>query len=109
MEITWTERAIEKVNEQLEGREGYFLLKYETEGCGCVMSGVWNLFVESEVPDGVKLWETNVYPVYINPNHEVFLDELLIIDYTDGARTRTFQLKSPNQYLNPMMSCRIGV
>ena len=105
MEIIWTERALEKLSDQLQGRGGHFHLKYETEGCGCVMSGVWNLFVLDEVPDGMKKWETNAYPVYINENHEVFLDEKILIDYTDGAGT--FQLKSPNQYLNPMMSCRI--
>ena len=105
MDIIWTKHALEKINAELADRRGHFHLKYETEGCGCVMSGVWNLFVQKELPDGMKRWETNAYPVYINQNHEVFLDEKILIDYTDGAGT--FQLKSPNQYLNPMMSCRI--
>ena len=102
MEITWTDAALEKVKDKVTDQEGVFCLKYETEGCGCVVSGVTNLyFVKDTSPEEVK-WETNAYPVFLNKYHEIFLDDKLIIDYS--STTNSFQLKSPNQYLNPMMN-----
>ena len=102
MEIRWTDAALEKINGKLPNQEGVFCLKYETEGCGCIVSGVTNLyFVKDTSPEEVK-WETNAYPVFLNKYHEIFLDDKLIIDYS--STTNSFQLKSPNQYLNPMMN-----
>ncbi len=104
MEIKWTDNALLHMKGQVTDKEQYISLKYDVEGCGCIVSGVWHLYITDEhSPDELE-WRTNAYPVYINQNHTIFLDEEIIIDYSDQANT--FQLKSPNQMLSPNMVCK---
>jgi iron-sulfur cluster insertion protein len=49
MNITFTDKAIEKIQVKLSDSNGKQLkLKYDTEGCGCVVSGVSALWIVSE-------------------------------------------------------------
>lgn len=102
MEIRVTERAAQKIAERLQHREGYLKLKYDTEGCGCVVSGVAALWIVSDLDDDDMEVETAAGSIYVEKSKLVFLDENMIIDFSDQANC--FQLKSPNQYLNPRMS-----
>ena len=101
MHITFTEKALN----QLKGfniKNGYLKLRYETDGCGCVVSGVNALWLVDQPDDGDITIETNAHPVLVEESKQVFLDDQLTIDFSD--RTKMFLLKSPNQILTPRMS-----
>lgn len=102
MEITITEKAANKIKERRAGKSGYIKLKYETDGCGCVVSGVPTLWFVNELDDGDHEINTNAGSIYIEKSKEVFFDENMTIDFSEKANC--FQLKSPNQYINPRMS-----
>lgn len=100
MEITKT--AADKLQEKMAGKQGYLKLKYDIDGCGCAVNGVAALWLEESFSNDERLIETGNLPVYIEKYREVFFDERLILDYSQS--TGCFQLKSPNEYLNPRMS-----
>ncbi|KAA9026202.1 iron-sulfur cluster biosynthesis family protein [Niallia endozanthoxylica] len=102
MEIKITDRAAEKISEFRTEKQGLLKLKYDTEECGCVMCGVTNLWLVNQLEDDDYAVETNHDTIYVEKSKELFLDDILTIDFHDG--TNCFQLKSPNQYLNPRMS-----
>ena len=104
--ITVTPEAAERIRKRMAGRNLSLKLKYETDGCGCVVSGVTVL----ELVDGTELdpdkmlVETNEMPVIIEKTKLIFLDEELKIDYSESSQT--FRLVSPGQILNGRMSLR---
>ncbi|WP_449536845.1 iron-sulfur cluster biosynthesis family protein [Ferdinandcohnia sp. Marseille-Q9671] len=101
MKVTFTERAIEKLNSQIKNEDKKLKLKYQTEGCGCVMSGVTALWlVESEDYDDLTL-ETNYRPLLVEKSKMVFLDENMTVDVVETANC--YQLRSPNEILNPRL------
>ncbi|MFJ7754818.1 iron-sulfur cluster biosynthesis family protein [Peribacillus muralis] len=102
MYIEWTERAAGKIADKLEGQKGHLQLKYDTDGCGCVVSGVTALWLVDEVEEGTEKVETNGIPLFVEKSKMIFLDETMKIDFVPEANS--FQLKSPNQILNPRMS-----
>ncbi|WP_328103998.1 iron-sulfur cluster biosynthesis family protein [Peribacillus simplex] len=102
MYIEWTETAAEKIAHKVQGQEGYLQLKYDTDGCGCVVSGVTALWWVNEPEEGTEKVETNGIPLYVEKSKMIFLDEVMKIDFVPEANS--FQLKSPNQILNPRMS-----
>ncbi|WP_226666975.1 iron-sulfur cluster biosynthesis family protein [Metabacillus litoralis] len=103
MEITMTKEAIEQLAPIIEGNKArHMKMKYDTEGCGCVMSGVTALWLVNEVEeDDVKI-ETNYIPLFVEKTKMVFLDEVLTISYNKTANS--YMLKSPSQILNPRMN-----
>ncbi|WP_071395664.1 iron-sulfur cluster biosynthesis family protein [Bacillus tuaregi] len=102
MEITITARAAVKIAAFRAGKQGLLKLKYDAEECGCVMCGVTNLWLVNELEDDDYAIETQYDSIYVEKSKEVFLDDVLTIDFQEA--TNCFQLKSPNQYLNPRMS-----
>ncbi|MBS2969517.1 iron-sulfur cluster biosynthesis family protein [Metabacillus sp. KIGAM252] len=103
MNVTFTEKAIERIAPSLsENPEAHLKLKYDTEGCGCVVSGVAALWLVKETEEDDLKIETNFVPVYLEKTKLVFLDENMTVDFLESANT--FALKSPSQMLNPRMS-----
>ncbi|GLB58090.1 iron-sulfur cluster biosynthesis family protein [Cytobacillus sp. NCCP-133] len=102
MEITVTEKAAEKLSERTAGKDGFLKLKYDIDGCGCVVSGVAALWLVDELDEDDREIKINAGSIYVEKSKEVFLDETLTIGFSEKANC--FQLKSPNQYLNPRMS-----
>ncbi|TDL77071.1 iron-sulfur cluster biosynthesis family protein [Rhodococcus qingshengii] len=102
MEIMITGAATEKLNERINGREGYLKLKYDTEDCGCAVNGVIALWFVPELDTDDITFETNGRNVYIEKSKTVFFDEKMTIDFSNASNT--FQLKSPQQILNGYMS-----
>jgi uncharacterized protein YqkB len=102
MNIEWTKRAEQKISEKWDGQSGYLKLKYDTEGCGCVVSGVTALWLVNELEDGDEKIETNVIPIYVERSKMIFLEDIMKIDFVPEANS--FQLKSPNGILNPRMA-----
>ncbi|MED4453606.1 iron-sulfur cluster biosynthesis family protein [Metabacillus fastidiosus] len=101
MEITFTKEAIEKLTDKIPSNKK-LKLKYDTDGCGCVVSGVAALWIVDEIEEDDQEVETNFVPVVIEKTKMVFLDENLTISFNETANT--FMLTSPSQILNPRMS-----
>jgi len=102
MEISVTNLAAEKIEEMRKGKAGFLKLKYDTDECGCVMCGVTNLWLVSELEEDDYKIETNHGGIYMEKSKEVFFEENMTIDFNE--KSHCFQLKSPNQYVNPRMS-----
>lgn len=103
MEVTFTKEAIEQLTPKLNDNKNLLLkLKYDTDGCGCVMSGVTALWLVKEADQGDVKLDTNLVPLLVEKTKMVFLDEHLTISYNETANS--FMLKSPSQILNPRMS-----
>ncbi|MFC0271482.1 iron-sulfur cluster biosynthesis family protein [Metabacillus herbersteinensis] len=103
MNITFTEEAIVKIEGKFENKTTHHLkLKYDTDGCGCVVSGVPALWIVTEKDEDDELIETNYVPVLVEKSKMVFLDEQLKISFNESANS--FMLSSPAQILNPRMS-----
>jgi len=102
VEINITAAAAEKINQRIDGREGYLKLKYDTDGCGCAVNGVVALWFIPELESDDIAIETNDRTVYAEKSKTVFFDEQMKIDFSKA--TNCFQLKSPQQILNGHMS-----
>ena len=102
MKIEWTGTAEQKIEEKLNGLNGHIKLKYDTEGTGCVMNGVTALWLVDEPDSDDERIGTNGRPVYVEKSKMIFMDEQMKIDFV--PEVNSFQLKSPNQMLNPRMS-----
>lgn len=105
MELIWTEKALNEREKRLakssEKKGSYYKLQYDTEGCGCVNDGVTYLTLTDKLRDGDHEVTTNAEPVYIESRFAVYLNEKMSIDFSDAAKS--FQLKSPEQMINPRM------
>jgi uncharacterized protein YqkB len=102
MKIKITDAAAKKLQEKISGKPGRLKLKYDIDGCGCAVNGVAALWLESDRNESEIEIETSSIPIYMEKSKQVFFDEEMTIDYKETAGC--FQLKSPNEYLNPRMS-----
>jgi uncharacterized protein YqkB len=102
MEIKLTEKAIAKINEKTSGKDGFLKLKYDIDGCGCVVSGVPALWFVSDLDEDDEAIQSNDIIIYIEKSKSIFFDEQMKLDFTEMANC--FQLKSPNQIINGRMS-----
>ncbi|PLT28254.1 iron-sulfur cluster biosynthesis family protein [Peribacillus deserti] len=102
MQIEWTTEAQNKLAEKMRGRSGFLKLKYDTEGCGCVVSGVTALWLESDLTTGEEVVITNAGPLYIEKSKTIFLDDRMKISYIEDSNC--FRLASPSQIINPRLN-----
>lgn len=94
MHITFSPIAVEKLAPELT--EGKLLrLLYDTEGCGCVMSGVPALQILPSPKDGDAVATGDPFAIWYQPNFEVFFEDHLTIDYSE--KNASFVLKSNSQ------------
>jgi uncharacterized protein YqkB len=100
MELTITNAALNRLQQKMQGKTGYLKLKHDTEGCGCVVSGVAALVLVDEIEANTTKIPTNGPDLYLEYNTEVFFNEKMTIDAAAGNH---FTLKSPNEMLNPAM------
>jgi uncharacterized protein YqkB len=100
--ITFTEKAIQQLTPILTESKRMLKLKYDTDGCGCLVSGVIALWLVNEADDDDIAVETNFVPVLVEKSRLVFYDDTMTIDVAEG--TSCFQLKSPGQILSPRMA-----
>ncbi|CAM3959999.1 iron-sulfur cluster biosynthesis family protein [Lederbergia lenta] len=107
IKFTITPKAAERI-EQKMGRQDLMLkLKYKTEGCGCVLSGVPTLeLIEKRALDQDEIQvETNIMPIIMEESKIIFFDDQLKIDFSNDSQS--FRLVSPSQILNGRMSCNV--
>ncbi|WP_080629180.1 MULTISPECIES: iron-sulfur cluster biosynthesis family protein [Anoxybacillus] len=100
MNVTLTKRAIEHLR-RVQGNKHVKLI-YDTDGCGCAVNGVPVLLLIDELDEHDVAIETNDVPIWMEKHQLIFFDDQMTLDVVDGAGC--FQLKSPNQILNPRMS-----
>jgi uncharacterized protein YqkB len=100
--ITFTEKAIQQLTPILTQSKRMLKLKYDTDGCGCLVDGVIALWLVDEADDDDIAVETNFVPVLVEKSRLIFYDDVMTIDVVEGKNC--FQLKSPGQILNPRMS-----
>ncbi|WP_171051716.1 iron-sulfur cluster biosynthesis family protein [Alteribacter natronophilus] len=76
-------------------------IEHDTDGCGCVVSGVARLVQLVEKPEKYETLTSDLEGVtfVMDPQVSVFFDTDIIIDHQNGR----LQLKSPNEMLNPRL------
>jgi uncharacterized protein YqkB len=95
MRITFTAAAAQALTPYIEDGRKQLKLLHDTEGCGCVVSGVPALqLIEQGGPDD-KLAQGDPLPFWYEPRHEVFFEPELRIDYNTSSGF--YSLKSDNQ------------
>ncbi|MDA7027074.1 iron-sulfur cluster biosynthesis family protein [Bacillus sp. CLL-7-23] len=103
MQLTITEQAKQVIRQATETNpDKQIQLRYDTEGCGCAVSGVPTIWLMEELFGECELLETNGIPVYIQSSQKVFFDEMMTIDY--DKKVGALMLKSPAQILSSRMS-----
>lgn len=101
MHITFTESAVRRLAPLLEDGARKLKFLHDTEGCGCVMSGVPALRLVSEATVDDKEAQGDPFPFLFEPRHEVFYEPHMKIDYRESAGA--FSLKSDNQTYTSLM------
>lgn len=106
MKLTITPAAEEQLRRRMLGKELLVKLKYETDGCGCAVSGVPILqLINPQELDKVHDMKipTNAMDVYMEKSKTLFFDEEMKIDFL--PENQTFRLTSPSEILNGRMNC----
>lgn len=103
MQIEITETAAKQVAAQV-GEDGALQLVFDSEGCGCAVSGVPQLWIISRQDTGRELLTAadSPVPVLYEQRHEVFFEEKLKLDY--APEKLAFRLNSNQQTYNNSMS-----
>ncbi|MEI7024377.1 iron-sulfur cluster biosynthesis family protein [Paenibacillus sp. y28] len=101
MNITYSEPAITQIERQAGDKPFELKLVYDSEGCGCSVSGVATLWlVEPGDTKDLKAGGTPFEARY-EQRHEIFFDHELSVDFT--PERQSFVLKSSSQiYSNRM-------
>ena len=95
MNVQFSSTALEKLLPYVEDGSKQLKLLHDTEGCGCVLSGMPALqLIEQPTVDDALLQETPLR-LWHEPRHAVFFEPQLRIDYNKS--TDSFSLKSDNQ------------
>lgn len=101
MFIRFTNTAAERIREKIGDRSAFLKLAYDTEGCGCAVNGVAQLWIVEEPPPHDARASGDPFSVIYDPNHEVFFEDQMVVDYIE--RTRTYKLSSSSQIYNAFM------
>lgn len=100
--IQFTEEASQAIRQKLRHENIKLKLVYDTEGCGCAVSGIPTLITINEIKEEVKA-DCDAFPVYYDEQQAVFFEDQLIIDINSNAYG-VYVLKSKGQiYSNHML------
>ncbi len=102
MKVTITKSAAEKLNKKIGDQKGYLKIQYVTDGLACGAGVPTLLFISSKDEIEDVLFETSYRPVILEKSQLLNFDDDLTIDYSDLVNS--FQLKSPQQFINGRMS-----
>lgn len=100
--IQFSKAAKEAIRKKMKQKDVVLKLVYDTEGCGCGVSGVPTLYMVDEIQDGVKA-KSDTFPIYYDEQQRVFFEEQLMIDINHHAYG-AFVLKSNGQIYSSYMS-----
>ena len=102
MKLTITKSAAEELNKQIGDQKGFLKIQYVTDGLACGAGVPTLLFISSKDETEDVLFETSYRPVLLEKSQMINFDDDLTIDYSDSVNS--FQLKSPQQFINGRMS-----
>ncbi len=103
MKITITPEAQERLRQhQSTETKGDFVLVYDSDGCGCAVSGVAQLWLVHPLDEEDKPADSRGIDIYYKPRQAVFFDEQMTIDY--NAALKSFKLSSNGQIFNARMN-----
>lgn len=95
MHITFSSTAIEQLTSYITDGTKQLKLLHDTEGCGCVVSGVPALQLVQEASVDDKLAQGDPFPFLYEPRHEIYYEPHLRINY--DTERESYTLKSDNQ------------
>ncbi|WP_054024615.1 iron-sulfur cluster biosynthesis family protein [Bacillus sp. FJAT-28004] len=95
MHILFSKAATDRLTPYLKEGKNQLKLLHDTEGCGCVVSGVPALQLISEPSVDDKLAQGEPLPFYYEPRHEIYYEPHLRVDY--NPERNSFSLKSDSQ------------
>lgn len=101
MHIHFTEAAVQAVYKQLGRNEVRLKLVYDSEGCGCAVSGIAALWAVNETSEHEADAVCEAFPVTYNRHQEVFFEDYLTVDV--NTNNGAFVLKSKGQIYNNRM------
>lgn len=104
MEIHFTEVAEREILFRLDSTTCTLFLVFDSEGCGCSVSGVPTLWaISNPIPNTIRLVKasSNIFETFYKPQQEIFFDNMMVIDYT--YENRCFRLSSDGQTFNNRM------
>ncbi|MDL4840726.1 iron-sulfur cluster biosynthesis family protein [Aquibacillus rhizosphaerae] len=101
MKLTLTSSAIEKINELNKANHNYIWLYYDTDDCGCGVSGMPSVRLTNSTDDAFESVENDngEYEVIIHKQQAVFFANQLTLDHLGNS----FRLSSPEGILNPII------
>lgn len=100
MELTVTDKALEKLSELRKAEHNYLLLAYDTDGCGCGVNGMPTIRFKSNKDDSFQTVKCEEMDTIVHYQQKAFFAKEMKLDY-NGA---TFRLSSPNEMLNPFIA-----
>ncbi|AFS71466.1 iron-sulfur cluster biosynthesis family protein [Exiguobacterium antarcticum] len=98
MHITFTETALDRIDQLRGDTAGQLHLYYDTEGCGCGNSGIFSIRLVPAATSEDMTIDSNVGPVLVKRWSSHFLDQEMTLDY--NAEKKSLILKSDGQYFN---------
>src|SRR5690554_202610 len=101
MNIRCTEQARIEINKKMDVSEAKLKLVHTVEGCGCVNSGVAQLWMVDHAGEYDFTSTAGTIPILYDSRYEVFYEDEIQIDYL--PHKKTFVLKSKHQIYNPAM------
>ncbi|GAA0296599.1 uncharacterized protein YqkB [Gracilibacillus halotolerans] len=100
MELTITDRALEKIAEVNKEDRNYLLLAYDADGCGCGVNGLPSIRLKETKDSSFQPVNCEEMDTIVHYQQKTFFAKEMKLDY-NGA---TFRLSSPNEMLNPIIS-----
>ncbi len=95
MHLAFSDSAAKRLAPLLKDGGKHLKLLHDTEGCGCVVSGVPALQLIDEPSVDDRLAQGEPFSFYYEPRHEVYYEPSMRIDF--HADKQAFSLKSDSQ------------
>ncbi|MDP5273962.1 iron-sulfur cluster biosynthesis family protein [Chengkuizengella axinellae] len=98
MHINVTDNAKDEIVKKINTEHQYIKIAHDAEGCGCIMSGVAQLWIVDEKQEFDMETMADSIPFLYDSRHEVFFEDELKLDY--NASKKSFSLSSKQQIYN---------
>ncbi|NBI30960.1 iron-sulfur cluster biosynthesis family protein [Chengkuizengella marina] len=102
MQITITESAKNELMNKVNTDQYYIKLAHDAEGCGCIMSGVAQLWIVDEKDEFDLESNSEPFSILYDSRHEVFFEQEMKLDYIPNKKS--FSLSSKQQIYNASMN-----
>lgn len=100
MQLSITEKALEKLKSLEVDDKKKLLLWYETEGLGCAINGIPTIRFVKEIEPSYEKVDNPSYPTYVDEEFLIYFQQDLTLDHTNGM----FRLSCTDEILNAFIS-----